>query len=150
MTAVAIQNRDLIIKRVQDGVMLKAIAAELSVTPGALSQHLANDPEYRAAREIGAEIRLEEQSVAIQEATSKIKLARAREGFRAAAWFAEREFPHRWGQQKTVLNVTLDLGDKLQAAKARIAQNTVAQTPITVQGERIIEQTTVRLPSADV
>ena len=97
MTALAILHRDEIIAQVERGAMLKAIAASIGVTPAAISNQLHDDPDYRKAREIGAEVRLEEQFYKIEAAVAPVDVSRAREGFKAAAWFAEREFPARWG-----------------------------------------------------
>ena len=94
----AITNKTSIITHVQRGGLLSQIARELGVTPAAISQQLAKDPEYRAARQNGAQARLDQQYENLESADDALKLARARETFRAAAWFAEREFPEQWGQ----------------------------------------------------
>ena len=123
MTAVAIRCREQIIQQVAQGALLKHIAAKLGVTPAAISQHLANDPEYIAAREAGALDRLETNYEAIEGADDSLKLARAREAFRAASWFAEREFPARWGQKAQVTNINIDAGDwsdRLRRARERV------------------------------
>ena len=117
--AVAIRYRDLILKDLQDGKFVRDIADELNVTIPAISQYLANDPEYVAARESGAERRLAEQYRALEGAAEPLSLARARETFRAASWFAEREFPHRWGQKSEVTHRDGDLGDALRRAQER-------------------------------
>ncbi len=124
MTAIAILKRDEIIAKVAQGVMLKAIASDLGVTPGAISNALHADPEYRQARQIGAEVRLEEEYIGIKEAASMSDISRAREGFRAATWFAEREFPERWAQRThvTVENIT-GRAEQLQRAKERVIEH---------------------------
>lgn len=110
--AVAIVNRDAIIEQVAQGKMLTVIARDLGIAAPNISKHLADDEDYKLARAIGAELRLhlayermeqcaagervidEESGIATLQAGN---LARAREAaFRAAAWFAEREFPDRW------------------------------------------------------
>ena len=131
MTAVAIQQRDFIIAEVAKGAMLKAVAAKVGVTPSAISQVIGQDPEYRKAREVGAEVRLEEQFEQITTATSQEATSRAREGFRAAAWFAEREFPQRWGQKS---QVTVELGPEL-SARLRESRERLAA----VEGEVVAE-----------
>ena len=135
MTAVAIQRRDEIIEQVANGEMLQVIAQRLGIAAPNISKHLADDPEYRKAREIGAELRLHLAYTRMDECAegelvesetgekvlveSKGNLARAREAaFRAAAWFAEREFPHRWGQKQTV---TVNQGITLDGALDQIA-----------------------------
>lgn len=120
MTAVAIQHREQIIEQVRQGRHLQLIADDYSVTPGAISQYLSQDPEYKAARENGAEIRLEHQYQKIDTADDALNLARAREGFRAAAWFAEREFPHRWGAKQQIEHSgTVSLAVLLAAKRER-------------------------------
>lgn len=120
MTAVAIQHREEIISQVAKGTMLKAIAAKVGVSPQAIANQLAKDPDYRQAREIGAEVRLEEQFDGILEAEGTTDVSRAREGFRAAAWFAEREFPERWGAKANVVTVQVNVAgaDQLLAGSA--------------------------------
>ena len=120
MSALAILNKQSIIDQVREGKHLKLIAQDFGITPGAISQYLSKDPEYRAARESGAETRLEYQYAAIEEASDQLNLARAREGFRAASWFAEREFPARWGAKQTVEHtgtVSIDFSQRLRQAE---------------------------------
>lgn len=109
MTAIAIQRREEIIQQVAQGRLLKQVAADLGITHAAISQQLAQDPEYRAAREIGAEARLENEYENIQAASDSLTLARARETFRAASWFAEREFPARWGAKQEAPQVAVQV-----------------------------------------
>lgn len=126
MTSVAIARKAEILELVQQGAMLKSVATMLGVTPAAISNQLHADPDYRKAREIGAEVRLEEQFEEIQNATGKDSVSRAREGFKAAAWFAEREFPGRWGQRTTV-DVNVNIGETLQTIAERRMQRIAAQ-----------------------
>ena len=137
MTAVAIIYRDEILQQIASGEMLQTIAKRLSIAPANISKHLADDPEYRKAREIGAELRLhlafermnecaEGEIIEDQESGERVlietkgNLARAREAaFRAAAWFAEREFPHRWGQKQQITVVFVDLIAALTDARHR-------------------------------
>lgn len=117
--AIAIIHRDAIIQQVAQGVMLKRIAADLNISSAAISQYLAHDPEYIAAREHGAAARLENKYEEMEGADDMLKLARARECFKAASWFAEREFSHRWGAKQVNTNINLDATsvDKLLAEK---------------------------------
>lgn len=105
MTAIAITHKDDIIARVAKGDMLKAIATDLGVTPSAICNQLHDDKDYLAAREAGALVRLETQYEALEAATDAVGVSRARECFRAAAWFAEREFPGRWAQRPPTVAV---------------------------------------------
>jgi hypothetical protein len=114
MTAIAIIHREEIISRVAAGHFLAHIAADIGITPGGVCAQLHNQPDYIKAREMGALVRLENQYQAINEAQDQVAISRAREGFRAAAWFAEREFPERYGGKsaQVIVNVnTLALGD---------------------------------------
>lgn len=140
MTALALLNRDQIIAQIAQGEFLDRVADQLGIAAPNISKHLANDPEYQLAREVGAELRLHRAASKLQSIAEKDEkeileldraaasalgnLARAREAsFRAAAWFAEREFPHRWGQKQEVthtvvpvLNITLS---PLQASESK-------------------------------
>ena len=124
--AVAILHRDEIISQVAQGTMLHRVAKLLGVQAPAISKHLSKDPEYIQARETGAELRLHlayeridecaEGETIEEEDGQKVRiaargnLAHAREAaFKAAAWFAEREFPERWGQKGTTINVLVNV-----------------------------------------
>ena len=52
--------------------------------------------------------------MALESANDPLNLARARETWKAATWFAEREFPERWGQSNklTVTNEPLSKVDQ--------------------------------------
>lgn len=122
----AIPPDDVLLKRIANGELLVDISDSLGVSHDTIGQHLRKvDKEaYRKAREIGCETRLYLSRRAITEAKGSrdaIALAGAREEFRADGWFAEREFPERWGakQHLTVEHVG-DLGDKLRRAKERV------------------------------
>ena len=130
--SVALQHRDSIIAKVAEGVPLAIIAKGLHVTPGAISQYLSKDPQYRIARESGAEVRLEEQYEKLtDECADALKLARAREGFKAAAWFAEREFPARWGSkpQESGAQITVVIASRDAVCNAHVVDATPLLTP---------------------
>lgn len=100
MTAVAIREREQIIQRLAAGQDLRQIAPDLGVSSAAISQYLAKDPAYRAAREQGIAQKIEECEEEIKTASDALNLARARERFRVVSWRAEREFPATWGQRQ--------------------------------------------------
>jgi len=109
MTSVALQHRDKIIEQVAAGNLLDAVATSLHIAAPNISKHLATDPDYRQARQIGAQLRLEraysrlDQCAESAGAAADGNLVRAREAvWRASAWFAEREFPEAYGQRSTV------------------------------------------------
>jgi len=117
MTAIALQHRKEVIQRISAGETLDKIADSLGVAAPNISKHLATDPEYQAARELGTELRLLRStnklaSVAAkgfdQQSGEPIGLSKAQGNLarvieaelRANQWFAEREFPDRWGQRQ--------------------------------------------------
>jgi len=143
MTAVAIINRDLILQRVANGDYLDVIASDLGISDAAISRQLSGDPDYMQARLDGVERRLRLSKRAVDQIADMgldaegnvvglpkevVNLARVREiRLKADQWFAEREFPERWGQHTQVtVNKGSDLGDRLRRARER-----------TVQGERV-------------
>jgi hypothetical protein len=104
MTAIAIQRKPEILKRMANGDRLVDIASDLGVTRSAISNQLLDEPEYRAARESGALARIEKweqhiEGMNCKEEAAQVSLARAREMLAHARWRAEREFPGRWGQK---------------------------------------------------
>lgn len=134
--ALAVLNRDSIITQMAQGKLLSQVAQSLGITPAAISQQLSQDKEYLAARQNGAELRLDQQYMALESADDSLTLARARETWKAATWFAEREFPERWGQSNrlTVTNEPLSAVDQellgsaqemLRLFKARSAERVV-------------------------
>lgn len=102
MSALALQRKDEIIQRVANGEFLRVISADLGITPAAISQNLAKDLDYQAARETGIEQQLENWQQEIATADDGLKLGRARESFRAVAWRAEREHAARWGAKQEI------------------------------------------------
>ena len=128
MASVAITHKDSILERIQQGHRITDIAKSLGVSQPAISQVLAHDPEFIAARECGANARMEfweGQTEAISPDDAPVMLARAREMLSHSRWRAEREFPHRWGAKQQIEHsgsVTLehvrksDLGAIIDAA----------------------------------
>ena len=125
--AVAVTQRSEIIQRLNAGEFISDIARSFSVTPSALIQQLSGDPEYKAAREAGAEVRLTGHYSGIGLANDVLSLARAREGFKAASWFAEREFPERWGQKGASITINTTNVDQAVIVSASDLLETVAQ-----------------------
>jgi len=109
MTAIAMQNKSEILKRVANGDKVTDIDKSYGVTQQAISKQLLNDPEWKEARMSVALARIEkwEQEIeAINEGTSQVMLGRAKEMLAHARWRAEREFPSQWGGAKVNINVT--------------------------------------------
>ena len=138
MTAIALQHRDEIIKRVSSGEELHDIARDLQIKSPNISKHLASDQEYKEARELGVSVRLSKAKKAIEEIAdlgvdgetgeivgitqNQSNLARVRaERLKAEQWFAEREFPEKYAQKQQVnVNVTADVSDRLLRARERV------------------------------
>jgi hypothetical protein len=133
--ALANIDKSAILDRIAAGEYVPAIAQSLGVSKQALAQSLAayDQDAYLRAREVAAEIRLDEAVMAIESvsadmsdreglARAQIDLARARERFRAVAWRAEREHPGRWGiRQQITHEVGPDLGDMIRDARKRVS-----------------------------
>jgi len=122
MTAVAIQYREQIIEQVAKGERLTDIARALGyATHAGISRQLANDPEYRQARETGAECRLDQREREMEQSDESVTVARARELLSQARWRCEREFPERWGTKGTTINIQVNVGQADQQLAASIA-----------------------------
>ena len=66
------------------------------------------------------ELEISEDGASVKHIFRDANLARASaEAFRAAAWFAEREFPERWGRQDRLLVDKIDLRGTLIEARRR-------------------------------
>jgi len=108
MTAIAIQNKSEILKRIAAGDKIADIGKSYDVTQQAISKQLLSDPEWIDARMSGALARIEyweKEIEAINEGTSQVVLGRAHEMLAHARWRAEREFPAQWGEHKLNINV---------------------------------------------
>ena len=124
--ATAIKFREEIISLVATGAYLPDIARKFGIKAPAISQQLAKDPEYQAAREIALETRLENREKQLEDAPPIMaEISRASALIRQAQWRCEREAPHRWGQRSHV-DVTVrdgDLGDRLRRATSRTIEH---------------------------
>ena len=114
--ALAITHRESIIERVARGDRLADIARDIGLAGKgqAISNALAQDHEYQAAREWGLASRLDQREEEM-ETCSPQDVPRARELLSHARWRAERECPKRWGtkQQVEVTDSRLVLDDRL-------------------------------------
>ena len=125
--ALAVQRKDEILQRLEPGEFASDIARSLGLTPGAVTHQLGEDPAYKAARQAGADRRLTEDYGDLRGASDAFKLARARECFRASSWFAEREFPERWGSKAINVTVNTTNVDQAVIVSASDLLETVAQ-----------------------
>ena len=100
---IAIIHRDSIIERVAAGHRLADIAKDLGLAGKgqAISNQLANDPEYQSARESGLAARLDQRESEM-EVADREDVPRARELLNHARWRAERECPRRWGAKQEI------------------------------------------------
>lgn len=131
--AVATVNRDQILDRLAAGELVCDISPSLDITRQAISQVLAGDKDYVQARKVGAALRVERHYGELVEANDQISLARARECFRAASWFAEREFPEVWGNRT---QVTVNHRESIDSAQFERISDLLAQlAPSTLQVE---------------
>jgi hypothetical protein len=138
--ALAHINDDEILSRIQAGELIIDIAKSLGVAHSAISMRYADNPAYKFARETGVDTRLQDAEKEMEGAQDPLTLARARERFRAIAWRAEREFPHRWGQTKhLVVEQVGDLGERLRRALER----DVSPIPVSLPTQAIDSTSTV-------
>ena len=82
MTAIAIQNKEEILKRVAAGDKISDIGKDYGVSHAAISKQLSNDAEWIEARKVGALSRIEyweKEIEAINAGSSQVELGRAKE-----------------------------------------------------------------------
>jgi len=133
---IALQHRTEILTRVALGERLHDIALSLGYASHAgISRILADDPEYREARETGLEARMDTREAELEAASESVTVARARELLSHARWRAERECPHRWGQRSHVTVEHADLGDRLRRARERVIEG-VSEPVVAVQAPK--------------
>jgi hypothetical protein len=127
MTAVALQHRDEIISLAATGAKLSDIAAAFGVQAPAISKHLSSDPDYQAARETAAQLRLEQREAELEKAPPAMaEISRASQLLSHQRWRCEREFPQRWAQRThTTVEIVGDLGDRLRRAQERLIDGEV-------------------------
>ena len=149
MTAIAIQHRDEIINRVANGEYLASIAKSFGLAGKgqAISNALAKDDEYHAARMLGLEAKLAGRESELEESDAK-DVPRARELLSHARWRAERECPERWGPKQQIAQVVVqvtadelmgDAGDLLKFVAGKLQTGLAAQR----------KQAEVSLPAID-
>lgn len=109
MPAIAILHRDTILQRLAAGEYQQAIASDLGVSPQAISNQLASDPDYQAAISASLDARLDQREIELEQATDGLGVARARELLSHARWRAERLNPARYGQRPTTA-VQINMG----------------------------------------
>lgn len=137
--ALAEVDNDALIARIAAGEYVSHMAREFGVSDVALHLRLKGHPLYKEALRARNAAKLDQHQSGIEVARDPLSLARAREGWKAASWRAERECPGEWGQQThvTIENVT-DLGDRLRRSKERTIEgecSQVATIPATLDSQ---------------
>ena len=133
MPAIAITHRADIIQRVAQGHRLLDIASDYGISIPAISQQLADDPEYQIAMIAGLDSKLEQREAEIESADDLLKLARGRELLSHARWRAERLNSALYGQKQA--NVSVAVGVQVatgmsDAQLAEIASRSVADRTV--------------------
>lgn len=144
MNAIVAYDPDWAIEQIANGAFLKDLSAQTGVDKRRLSEQLRKHPDYTAAKEASIEIQLDDAQNAIESAREATDIARARERFRAAAWRAEREFPHRWGAKQ---EITHELGQSFEALLSEISSRRTANA---AQHDRVIDVTPDYVKSGSV
>jgi hypothetical protein len=104
------------------GGTLESIANKYEVSPRTLSYWCAQlGDEYREIRKHWIDAKLTDAEVMMQEAIDPFKLAKGRELFRAASWYAERRDPERYADKRE-LTVKSDEPQTPEAIRDRITQ----------------------------
>lgn len=110
MTALAIIHKDAIIQQVSEGKRLADIARTLGLSGKgqAISNALANDPEYQAARINGLAARLDQREDEMESCSAQ-DVPRARELLSHARWRCEREAPKVWGAKQDAASTSVTI-----------------------------------------
>ena len=102
-------------QRIIDGETLDSIAADHNITSRTLRYWLASlGDEYEALRKAWIDNMLADATQAICDSTDVFPLARAREQFKAAAWYAERRdkrYQPKQDQSSTGVTIVISTAD---------------------------------------
>ena len=120
---------EAVCERLANGVTMTAIAEEIGVTVGKLSQWIASDEEYsaraREARIHAARIWDEKALSVIEQALDPFELQRAKELAHHYRWRASKTAPKEYGEKTTTEHTGADGGP----IQARIAVEFVKPAP---------------------
>jgi hypothetical protein len=118
------------------GGTLESISSKYEVSPRTLSYWCSQlGDEYREIRKQWLDAKLVDAEVMMQEATDPFKLAKGRELFRAASWYAERRDPERYADKRelTVKNEEPQtpeaIREKITQLEQRLGVKTIEATP---------------------
>ncbi len=111
-------------ERLANGEYQKDIARDAGIDPSTISSRVQRQPDqhahYMHARRLGAERMVEDGMMMIDASESLSQISRARESFRARAWYAEKTDPERFGRREQV-TVSAPAGPLLTVQIAQIA-----------------------------
>lgn len=107
--------------RILAGDTMDEIGADNGITGRTLNTWMmALGDEYTALRQAWIDNMLSASKAAIDNADEQFPLARAREQWKAATWYAERRDRQRYGQQPEItVNVGISLSGALAEVEAR-------------------------------
>jgi len=117
MTSIVITNKQKIMDMVELGVELSEIATKYKITPSAISNRLAQLPEYKEARVRGLESKLDAREKLLESSTDQLEVSRNRELLKLAQWKLERLHSTVYGNQpKIAINLTTKSTEILDTA----------------------------------
>ena len=117
-------QREEILKSIPGAILsgetISEVAAKHNIPQSTLYSWVIGDESTENSRGKMIAAELMAKIADIQGAGDPLELARAREGFRAWSWIAERRESRLYGQQTSVkVEHTVDLGDRLRRARDR-------------------------------
>ena len=144
--AVPQEKRELILadakQQIMAGLTLSQIAQKHGIAERTLEYWLsAMGEEYEELRRAWIDNMLAEARELLrdvgEDGLAALRLARARELWRSATWYAERRDRARYGQDVMQVNVSFgDLGDRLRRARERVIDAEVVQIAAPQQNEQ--------------
>jgi hypothetical protein len=129
---IALEKRQAILEsakvQILEGRQIHEIAKQHCIAPRTLQYWLSSlGDEYEELRKAWLDGMLMDAGELLEGADDPLRLARARELWRRATWYAERRDRARYGEQRDFnVNVNLDLGDRLRRARERVIESTPA------------------------
>jgi transposase-like protein len=118
-------------RQILEGKTLAQIAEQHGIATRTLEYWLASlGDEYRELRRVWLDGMLHEAGEELKHANDPLRLARARELWKRATWYAERLDRARYGQETArVAVVAVDLGERLRRARERVIEHQPAALP---------------------
>ena len=117
MTSIVITKKQEILDAVEHGVELSEISKRYKITPSAISNRLAQLPEYKEARVRGLESKLDAREILLENSKDQLEVSRNRELLKLAQWKLERLHSTVYGNQpKIAINLTTKSTEILDTA----------------------------------